>query len=123
MCSSPIPTFPNSVRMRACKALPRRPKATFSGSATIALIVIFGFSEAYGFWNTILKLLPRALASVGSGRPSTRICPLSAGSRPSKVAATVLLPQPDSPTSATVSPTCTSRLMWSMAVTRPSRLA
>ena len=39
------------------------------------------------------------------------------------VAATVLLPQPDSPTSATVSPACTSKLMWSMAVTRPSRLA
>src|ERR1700743_3545652 len=55
-------------------------------------------------------------------RPSIRISPSLALSRPAMMARSVDLPQPDGPTSAMNSPVCASRLIPLRTSTEPKRL-
>ena len=65
-------------------------------------------SAESGFWNTIWSARTSAcvrFASVGaSARPSSETEPAVGSTMPSSVRANVVLPQPDSPTSPSVSP-------------------
>ena len=78
-----------------------------------------GFSAVIGSWNTIAIRLPRsrrrrAAPTVSTSSPSSRIRPEDGvrifGSRPITAAAVTDLPEPDSPTTQTISPGCTVRL-------------
>ena len=71
-----------------------------------------GLSDAVGSWNTICRsgrtlLKPASLESVVSSAPSKRMLPAVGGTSRTRVRATVDLPQPDLPTSPTVSPAST----------------
>src|SRR5688572_16303629 len=92
-------------------------------------IVSTGFSDVIGSWKIMPISRPRTLRISYSDR-SRRLRPLNmirpdtmrpAGSETSRMidSAVTLLPQPDSPTSATVSPSCTSQLTPSTARTSP----
>ena len=81
-------------------------------SDRVCRIVMRGFSDAYGSWNTIC-MSRRALRSswVPSpvmSTPSSTTRPLVGSSSRRIARAVVDLPQPDSPTSATVWPRLTS---------------
>ena len=85
-----------------------------------------GFSVSNGFWNTIwiddTVLTSRMSIDVDwmSVLPSVML-PELAVSRPSRTLASVDLPQPDSPTIATVSDSRAVKLIVSLALTtRPS---
>ena len=98
-----------------------------SGSATSAPIVIAGLSEACGSWKTICSRRR-------SGRSSASLRPVellalepdrarrSASTSPSSVRPSVVLPDPDSPTSPSTSPWRRSSETPSTALTEP-RLA
>ena len=77
-------------------------RCTVSGSATRSDTVSRGFRDVYGSWKTICMSRPgRAGAeprSVVRSRPATWILPESGFSRPTSIRASVVLPQPDSPT-------------------------
>ena len=71
-------------------------------------------SALSGFWNTIciarMASTSRALALPGNGWSSRLISLPSSGSwMPSNVLASVVLPDPDSPTRPSVSPSASSR--------------
>ncbi|CAM5258617.1 hypothetical protein SVIOM342S_00828 [Streptomyces violaceorubidus] len=71
-----------------------------------------GFSEPLGSWRTSWALLRYALsarAEYARGAPSKVTRPPVGLTRPSSERASVVLPQPDSPTSATISPGRMSR--------------
>ena len=72
-----------------------------------------GLSEVYGSWKTTWMSLASARRSlagqVGDVPPSKRIVPPVTGARPSTARPSVVLPEPDSPTSPTVSPARMSR--------------
>ena len=83
-----------------------------------------GLSEANGSWNTICierrygrsaVLLSGAISS-----PSSLIAPLVGSTNRNTVRATVDLPQPDSPTSPSVSPAPSEKLTPSTAYTVPT---
>ena len=88
------------------------------GSPTCMPTVSAGLSELIGSWKIIAMRLPRTLLISASdnfkrSRPSNRICPPSitpggSGIRRRIDSAVTLLPEPDSPTIARVSPTPTS---------------
>ena len=67
-----------------------------------------GLSDAVGSWKTICRsgrtFLNPVSESVVSSTPSKRMLPDVGGTSLTRVRATVDLPQPDSPTSPTVSP-------------------
>src|ERR1700712_4735860 len=102
-----------------------------NGEPTIVPIVCRGFSEEYGSWKIIcisrrIGRMPRTERSVMS-RPSNRMRP-DVGSMSFVTARPVVdLPQPDSPTSPRVSPSCTTNETPSTAFTglpvRPIRPA
>ena len=103
---------------RRCSARPPMPNER-SGSATMSPTLIAGFSDVYGFWNTywiscrsLRRLSPRAVVT---SCPSTRTRPLVGWASRSSIRATVVLPDPDSPTSPRVSPRATLRLTSSTA--------
>src|SRR5450830_1074085 len=79
-----------------------------------------GFSEAYGFWNTIWILRWVSTLGVVMSLPSNASAPLVAGSRPAIMRPTVDLPQPDSPTSPSTSPLATLSDTSLTAYTRAS---
>ena len=83
------------------------PKA-ISGSSTSCVTRHFGSSDPNGSWKTIcMRTAPVAGVCVfidTSASLGKRIAPSSDGSRPSTRRATVLLPEPDSPTSPNDSP-------------------
>ena len=54
--------------------------------------------------------LPATGTRLVSGRPSIRTCPAPGSSRPMMIFSNVVLPPPDGPTSATISPASTDRL-------------
>ena len=96
---------------------------TASGSPTIPPTVIRGFRLAYGSWK-IICIRRRILRSVSPSRrvmssPSKVIEPAVGLYRRMIVRPVVDLPQPDSPTSPTVSPRRMSKLMSSTARTSP----
>ena len=92
-----------------------------------------GFSEVMGSWKTMAISRPRT-RRISSSESRRRSCPLNqispAAIRPAGAAtsrmmesALTLLPHPDSPTSATVSPGRTSHETSSTARTMPPRVA
>src|SRR5690606_18971348 len=99
------------------------------GSATCLPIVRAGFSEDIGSWKIMAIRLPRIERMPASSRrsrslPSNRISPLAIspgglGIRRRIDRAVTLLPDPDSPTIARVSPPARSNETLSIAVTTP----
>src|SRR6266851_5054653 len=109
-----MPTKPSSSRVRARAARADRPRWRISGSSICRPIVIIGFSDVIGSWNTIDRREPRRSAISRSGncsksRPSKMTEPagISAGgdsSRRSRASDVMVLPLPLSPTRPRVSP-------------------
>ena len=85
-----------------------RPRRTRAGRAIASATRWRGLSESYGFWKTIWirrrASLGRSFALAASSSPSSVIRPPAGGCRPAMQRAIVVLPLPDSPTSATHSP-------------------
>ena len=97
---------------------------TLHGAATIVPTVCRGFSDEYGSWKIICDVAAqraqlRARAWVMS-RPSKTILPPVGSSSRVISRPVVVLPQPDSPTSASVSPARTSKSTPSTARTAPT---
>ena len=97
---------------------------TWSGSARIAPIRCIGFRLASGSWNTIC--IRRRNERRIAGRTVARSCdrnrssPPAAGTMPAMARASVVLPEPDSPTSARTSPPRTFSVQLRTAcTTRP----
>src|SRR5438309_1095053 len=68
-----------------------------------------GLSAAVGSWNTICTCLRYPLSPLldrARGSPRYRIVPASGMSKPMMARAVVVFPQPDSPASASTSPSC-----------------
>ena len=96
---------------------------TSSGSAIEKPTVRRGSSEANGSWKTIWMSRRSGRTSDGGRRAMsravrTRCCRPSTSTRRSSERPVVDLPQPDSPTSASVSPAARSKLTFSTAWTR-----
>ena len=90
---------------RCSRSLRLKSKKCSSGCETVCPIVLRGLSDVYGFWNTYwirrresldLRRIPRA-----SGSPPNEKFPTRLVCRPTIVRASVVLPEPDSPTTAT----------------------
>jgi len=64
--------------------------------------------------------MPILVSGPSTRRPSTRISPLVRESRPASMSSSVLLPQPDGPTSETKAPGAMARSMGSSALTSPA---
>ena len=104
----------SSIASAALAAAPRPcRRCVTSASMICAPTVISGLSEAVGSWKIIDMTSPRIAARPASSsgamsRPSSTIAPerrrATGGSSPMMARAVRLLPQPLSPTSATVSP-------------------
>ena len=104
-----------------------RPLA-FNVSRTWSPIFHTGFRLDIGSCGTMPMLLPRSSIirfslALEMSSPSNRICPAATrplpGSRPIAASAVVDLPEPDSPTIATVSPGMTVRWALRTALTSP----
>ncbi len=89
------------------------PRWIFKTSLTCVSTVCSGLSEVIGSWKMMEMRLPRTCRISGSGAwskslPSRKISPVGCcvpgGSRRRIESAETVLPEPDSPTSATVSP-------------------
>ena len=102
-----------------------------STSAICRPTLRIGFSAVRGFWKIIESSRPRCSArsrseSARRSVPPNRARPevtLPAGSRmPMTAKAVTDLPEPDSPTSATVSPLSTLKPIWSSTFTVPERV-
>ena len=95
-----------------------------NGSEMIVPTVLRGFSDEYGSWKIICISRRRALSSspliVAISRPANVIEPLVGSVSRSSSRAVVDLPQPDSPTSPSVSPRRTSKETPSTALTAPT---
>ena len=95
-------------------------------------MVITGLSEVIGSWKIIEISLPRMLRMAAASRatrstPSRRIEPPTmrpggSATRRIRDSAVTLLPQPDSPTIASVSPRLSENETPSTALTRPARV-
>src|SRR6516165_2680703 len=103
-----------------------------SGSATCSPIGSAGLSDAKGSWKTMPRRLPRKARNSPAGmsrrsRSSNAIRPeamsASGPRRPSTASATVLLPEPDSPTNAKASPWPTEKDTSRKAVIGPAGVA
>ncbi len=96
-----------------------------SGSATMSLTGILGFSEAYGSWNTtwrsrrMCRICLRVLPT--SSSPSNLTDPEVGGLSWRMALPVVDLPQPDSPTSPRVSPRSRWKVRSQAAWTSPIR--
>ena len=92
------------------------------GSAIASPTAIRGLRQARGSWNTIWmrrrarrRGWPRRLSR---STPCRRTAPPRTGARPIRARQRVLLPQPEAPTSPTVSPPCSCRLTPSTALSQ-----
>ena len=103
-----------------------------SASTICAPIVNAGFSDDIGSWKIIAIALPRSACSSAAGRPtssrpSKRIEPAATRpggrTRPMMDSDVTLLPQPDSPTMASVRPASTLKSMPSTAAKLPWSVA
>jgi hypothetical protein len=109
-----MPTRSSSRAASAIAAATVAPRWTTRLSAIWSPIVKTGFSEVIGSWKIMPTRLPRirrnpASSSASMSSPSNRMRPPStraggSGSRRIAESAVTLLPQPDSPTSPSVSP-------------------
>ena len=96
-----------------------------SGVATLSPTVVRGFSEDNGSWNT----MPIRRRNAFAARPRTRLMsaspmwtePAVGAIRPVTARATVLFPEPDSPTRPSTSPGATCRLTPEAACTAIAR--
>ena len=132
-CGSGIPTSPSSASARAQAARRPRRMCLTSGSQSCWPTLNTGLSELIGSWKTHAISLPRSACSSGilacsRSRPCHITRPLRSalsGSRLSTDIAVTLLPEPDSPTSATVRFSGTSKLTPTFlpATTRPTACA
>ena len=103
------PTSSNSSATRSVRAaLPSTRSCTDSGSAIDVATRARGFSEENGSWNTspIRRRNARAADPLAPNTsvPSSVAVPPSGRANPVNAAATVDLPEPDSPTSPSVAP-------------------
>ena len=97
-------------------------------SATCQPTVYIGFSAVIGSWKTMLTRAPRidrhwAGVQLRSSRPSSRIDPLTfadPGTRPRAARASMVLPEPDSPTTPRVSLAAIEKLTPRTASIRPA---
>src|SRR5699024_217955 len=90
-------------------------------SHSVCLTVLRGFNDAYGSWKMIcISFLILRISSLDMARtswPSNSTLP-PVGSSKRRIARPVVdLPQPDSPTTATVSPLSIEKVMTSTALT------
>src|SRR5438874_2341935 len=123
-----MPTRSSSSVARARASWPRRDWWRRSTAPIWRPTVSTGLSEVIGSWNTYAMSRPRTSRSDGPRRPSSStsskltepVTRALAGSRPVSASAVTLLPQPDSPTSASTSRPDTSKLAESTASTGPS---
>ncbi len=116
----------------ASASAPPRPRCTRSASAICRPTVSTGLSEVIGSWKIIEIALPRSARISSSSmwsrsRPSSRTAPPTirpggVGTRRIIDSAVMLLPQPDSPTIARISPRLSANEMPSTALTRPWRV-
>ena len=124
-----MPTWSSSSSVRVRAALRRRPRWVCSTSPICCSMVCTGLSEVIGSWKIIDTSLPRtsrsARASAASrSRPLNRTLPDAValgGSSRSTDRAVTDLPEPLSPTSATVSPGPMSNDTPSTAAAAPKR--
>ena len=120
-CSGLRPTVRSSSSTRARLSRPLYRPCTRRGSATISRTVIRGLSDAYGSWNTIcnsrrMSRICRLRSRVMS-RPPNMIVPDVGSISFITVRPSVVLPQPDSPTRPSVSPSVSERSTPSTACT------
>ena len=123
-------TRPSNSPALANAAAQLAPRCSTSGSPTCTPRVREGFSEVIGSWKIIAMRLPRIACISASvawhrSRPSKTTLPpvISPGGRGisrSIDSAVTDLPEPDSPTMASVSPAATSKDTSSTAVTQPA---
>ena len=109
--------------MRSVRSAPERGVLIARGSPRVWATVLRGLSEAYGFWNTICtrrrSAAMRALSACATSWPSTDRCPAVGGSIRVSWRASVDLPQPDSPTTASVRPRVSAKDTPFRALTVP----
>ena len=125
-----MPTSESISTARACACARVMPRWISRGSVSWRPTVSTGFSEVIGSWKIMPISRPRTLRISSSGsarrfRPLKRISPSTmrpAGADTSRITESALtdLPQPDSPTSATVSPLRTFHDTPSTARTTPA---
>ena len=129
MCSGLRPTLTSRFATRSSRSLADEASLwMMKASPRIAPTVMRGLSEANGSWNTIW--MSRRIARRSSpSRPSTflpskTISPSEGSIRRITQRAVVDLPQPDSPTSPSVSPRFTANetpsTAWTRAISRDS---
>ncbi len=85
----------------------------FISSPNITFCMADSHGSSSACWNTMPRSWPQPLIS----RPSTVTRPPFAGSSPMATRKAVVLPQPDGPISATISPSRTVKLTRSSACT------
>ena len=97
-------------RASALRSAALRRVLTRSGSSSALPIVWRGLSEPYGFWNTIwisrLRRFRVAALACATSSPSISSEPAVGFSIRVRSRASVDLPDPDSPTTASVRPAC-----------------
>src|SRR2546425_1265153 len=127
---SGMPTIASSSTARRRASAPAIPRWISSPSLSWRSMVSTGFSDVIGSWKIMAISRPRTRRisssfSVKRSRPLKSTCPPTmrpAGAATSRMMlrAETLLPHPDSPTSATVSPALTSQETSSTARTMPA---
>ena len=104
------------------------PRCSRSTSSIEACTVCRGSRLEYGSWKTICTSAPRRRrsaplrAGVERSRPRARMTPAVGRSRPMIMRATVVLPEPDSPTTASDRPASTRNDTSSTATSGPNSL-
>src|SRR5690606_20272148 len=125
MCSGLRPTTSSSsCTLRRRESFGATSGWISNGSPTMSPTVILGFSDVYGSCRTIWISRRSARSSLPvslkMSRPSNNTEPLVGGSSRISTWASVDLPQPDSPTTPSVSPLCRSNDTPSTARTWPT---
>src|SRR5690349_2913713 len=123
------PTWSPSSATRAARSSAVRSKCRRRTSSMHDAGVWRGSSELYGSWNTIWVSRPRRRRSAAlragelRSAPATAMRPEVGVSRPTSIRASVVLPEPDSPTTASDSPSATVKLTSSTATISSPRPA
>ena len=123
-CSGARPTRSSSSLHAALDVLLASAPARSSAIPTIWPTRLRGFSDAYGSWKTICISRRSGMSSLRdacvTSVPRKRTAPPVGSSRRMIVRDSVVLPQPDSPTSPSVSPSTSVNVMSSTACTAPT---
>ena len=125
MNSLPSPTSASNAATCSRNAARRCPPSKRNGSATAENMLMRGSSAACGFWNTTCTCRRNAPRSASRARvisvPAKRTQPSDTSTRRRNERSTVVLPDPDSPTRPSVSPSCSTRSTPSTARWAPKR--